>query len=330
MLPKDNQLQETTPITPKLRLIYTDFKFVTQTTSYKVFQAKSCYAPFGFHIIRALDTSSEFVKNDFNVAATLFIKELLRLYSLYPDHVLIDTFESSEDGRRMAYAVLPYTTLSQHVNNSTASFKKNDVLDPRVIQKLLRDSLTDIEFIRKNISLISLHSILDPNNICYIAEKNAFFLSNWSKTYENDPEEELSTSSVFLSQESLQKTLTSQEISKELSALALTVLKIDGIDCKDLELFIAASKNPLMCDAGVKGMVVDAFKNSEYIKDLMIRMLSKDPLKLPRLKEIRNFVVENHSQEEEKLDNGAGASKKNVNIKGISKIIVSASIGFIH
>ena len=59
-------------------LFSTDFKLVSETSSYKVFEAKNRDSN-EIHMIRVLDNTKEVVKNHHDLAATLFVQELLRL-----------------------------------------------------------------------------------------------------------------------------------------------------------------------------------------------------------------------------------------------------------
>ena len=97
-------------IPPKLKLAYIDFKLIQQAATYRLYEAKPRISDM-VHTIRVLDPTTEFVSANYDLAATLFIQEMLRLQSMHPEAVLINSFEMSSNDRQMAYASLPYYPL---------------------------------------------------------------------------------------------------------------------------------------------------------------------------------------------------------------------------
>ena len=81
---KENEVFE---IPSKLKLTYTDFKLIQQTTTYRLYEAKLQNSDIN-HTIRVFDPTTEFVLANYDLAATCFIQELLRLQSMHPGVVL--------------------------------------------------------------------------------------------------------------------------------------------------------------------------------------------------------------------------------------------------
>ena len=75
----------------KIKNTYKNFKPIANTSSYRVFEAESCYTN-EKHNTRVLDRSKEFVNQEYNLTATLFVQELLYLQSRYPSSILTNAF----------------------------------------------------------------------------------------------------------------------------------------------------------------------------------------------------------------------------------------------
>ena len=216
-------------IPPKLKLTYQAFRLVAETSAYKVFEAETCDSK-EKHKIRALDRSKAFVNQEYDLIATLFVKELLYLQSRYPDSVLTNTFEISDDGQQIGCATLPYVPLSRQLDERLEIFNPRD---PQLIQQLISDATYDIDFLRKNMHIRKIMSVLGPENLCFMEEKRAFFLGDWIKLFEIGTNELLTSVAPIAT--SLQgKNLTSQEMPGEIKALAVAALKLNKIEFKEL------------------------------------------------------------------------------------------------
>jgi len=280
-LPADNQKFS---IPPKFKLTYADFKLIYETSSYKVFEAKTQAK----HMIRILDSKNEFVNKNYDSVASLFIQELLHLHYLQPDSVLIDTFEISENGKQIAYATLPYAPLSLQIDET---LQVMDPEDPKAIDKLLKDVLSDIEFLWGGLKMRKIMDTLGPENICFMKEKNAYFLGNWAKIFEKSTlgNEVLATTTI-LSQDQLQNKLTSQKLAEEIKALAFAVLKLKNIEYGEVKsLGATSSVDPTIYDFAVRTKLSKAFKDSEQFQNQFERMLSVNPQKLPSLEELKRI-----------------------------------------
>mgnify|MGYP000868791193 CR=1 FL=1 len=132
-------------IPPKLKLTYQAFRLVAETSAYKVFEAETCDSK-EKRRIRALDRSKAFVNQEYDLTATLFVKELFYLQSRYPGSVLTNTFEISDDDQQMGCATLPYVPLSRQLDEGLQIFNPRD---PQLIQQLISDAIMILSFCGK-------------------------------------------------------------------------------------------------------------------------------------------------------------------------------------
>ena len=118
------------PIPPKLKGTYTNFHMRVKTSFYQVFEAEACDSN-EKHNIRVLYRSKEFISKEHDLAATLFVKELLYLQSRYPGSVFTNTFEISDNGQQIGCATLPYVPLSCQLEDESP-----EVLNPKDSQMI--------------------------------------------------------------------------------------------------------------------------------------------------------------------------------------------------
>ena len=181
----DNEESKEFNVPPKLKLAYTDFKSIQQTATYRLCEAKLRNSNI-IHTIRILDPTTEFVSANFNLAATFFIQELLRLQSVHPEAVLINTFEISDNGRQMAYASLPYYPLDFQPDQNKENFFPKD---PNTVENLIKEVVSDVEFLWKDIQFRDCMKHLGSESIYFMKDRNAFFLGNWAKYCQIEPRE---------------------------------------------------------------------------------------------------------------------------------------------
>lgn len=277
-------------MTPRLKLAYTNFGYVSTGTSYKLFKAQP-YDSEEFHMIRVFDTSIKFAQENFNLAATLFIQELLHLCSLQPESVFINTFEICEEGHKMAYATRSCVSLSSQLADETGK-TSIDPKSPEFIQHFLRDVLRDIEFLWKSLHLRKIAETVEPDDVYFMKETNTYFLGNWAKILESsksiDKGNMTTTTTVYTTSTN---SVTPQEMSEEINGLGLAVLKINSIDYSDiLSLREMPNLTSTVFDAAIEAKISETFRDSKFLKNLLPKMLSKDPQKLPSLEELRGHV----------------------------------------
>ena len=118
-----------------------------QAATYRLYEAKPRNSDM-VHTIRVLDPTTEFVSANYDLAATLFIQELLRLQSMHPGVVLINSFEMSSNDRLMAYASLPYYPL-----NLEPDLNQQNLIpkDPNTMVNLIKGVVSDVEFLWRDI-----------------------------------------------------------------------------------------------------------------------------------------------------------------------------------
>src|SRR5690606_26368843 len=100
------------------------FKFVAETSTYRVFNARA-RASREWHTVRVLDCTKYYAKANDDHAATLFVQELLWLQQRYPGSVFTNTFEISGNGDQMACATLSYLPLSCQLSGT------EEVINPK-------------------------------------------------------------------------------------------------------------------------------------------------------------------------------------------------------
>ena len=130
-------------------------------------------------------------------------------------------------------------------------------------------------------------NVLGPENLCYMEEKEVFFLSDWSKLFETGADD--LSMKVAPTTTSLQgKRLTSQELAGEIQAVALSVLKLNKIDLKEIEMLRQMKGvDPRIYNMAVKTKLADGFTSSKTMQDLIERMLSLEPQNLPNLDDLQ-------------------------------------------
>ena len=128
-------------------------------------------------MIKVLDTTT-LSKANKNSITSLFIQEHYHLQSVHSNSVLTQTLDISDQGKVLACTTLPYVPLSLHINKMENII---DLNDPHIIAKFIRDMISDVMYLWDKLKMRNVMTTLGLENICYIKEKKAFFLSNWVK-----------------------------------------------------------------------------------------------------------------------------------------------------
>lgn len=226
MLPSKDT--ETTNIPPKIKLLYTDFKLVSQAHYFKIFSAlsKANSQPF---TIRALDFYSDFYKSNPNLAATIFIQELLRLSTLHPSTIIIEDFEIND--KAIAFVTTSYIPLNFVVKEE----KGRQQID---IENLIKDVMTDLSFLVSQLKLNSTSNIhIGWDNIYQMSDSKGYILGDWVKGLGNENAQE---KSVEVSQ-----SVSDSNGEKEMQSFAVKILELCGAKNEDLEDLMAI-RNPTM------------------------------------------------------------------------------------
>ena len=183
MLPKEDRIFNT--LTPKIKLAYADTKLVSETEYCQTFDAIS-RTDNQKHTIRALNVTSEFYKENPNLAVTLFLQELLYLCTKFPDAVMIESLESTERGQ-FACAIKHCQSLKQLMEKD-----KFDVTKEVDCDQLLKNVLSDVKFLLTKLK-ISYTLSIELQSIYQISETRCYFLSDWIKGLEKPSKSEITT-----------------------------------------------------------------------------------------------------------------------------------------
>lgn len=219
------------PIPPNLEFSFSKLSLAQDSDEiYLHYQGRSKTTQ-KLYSLRVLNIHSNFVKANYDTAVALFIQELLRLTSLNPKAVLIETFEVSD--QKMGFACLPYNALETQIG-------KSENID---IPKMIGDITNDMQFLWRNLKLRKFADIISSKNIYLYEGESSFFLGNWVKTIQDGAlvdHGKLNTSDIIfdsLNANSENQIVNSQNLSEEIFALATTVLELSGTSVIQLNIF---------------------------------------------------------------------------------------------
>lgn len=170
-------------LTSSIKFSYSDVKLISETQLYYLYEGKSKSAPYQSHTIRAFNFNSAFAQENYDAAASLFIKELLHLVSIDPTIVLVNTFEIND--KKMAFAALTYAPISQITQNLISNKgTKEDTSQSEFssiarIKDLISKVLLEVEYLSKELKIQDCSSILTPQSIYRCKESGKYFLGDW-------------------------------------------------------------------------------------------------------------------------------------------------------
>lgn len=266
-------------LTPKIRSAYFDFELISETSYYKIYEAKSAANKATTYTIRALDPSSQFVKRDRDAAMTLFIQEALHLClqagSL--ETVMIEDFEI--DGAAAVFVMKQnYYPLQGALNASTV--RKHTMN----IEKLLKDLVGDINFMYKRMKTTDLK--LNLNRVFCIPERNSFFYGDWAaaKPVSRNAHEGIDLNSTVALDPSIQ---TLRVAAKEVYVLGLIALEAGGVKRKEWEgLFKVKDAELYNAELGSILKKLEWAKTPEPVIKMLKVALKKESSELMRLEEL--------------------------------------------
>lgn len=272
-----NQSREFEMIPPKIKLSYTDdIKLTSTTPLYHLFEGKSLYHPNTIHTIRVLNSNSQFVEDDFDSAASLFIKELLRLVSIQPNCVIVDSFEIFKG--KIAFATLPYASLScQEIKSLKQTFNGIDN-----VSDMIANVLSDVEFLRKELRIENCSNILTLQSIFKFEESDTYFLGHWLNTILS---EEVSECTMTIGDAT-----TSSVLYREIMSLVLRIIELNGLDQGRMKkLRKMESKNHVWFETVIVGLLFgdDLPHMSEELKELLKTMVHKENKLRPTFDEFK-------------------------------------------
>lgn len=282
---RDTILQNTIP--NKLKIKYECIRSITGTDTYTAFEAKTRNSK-AKHTIRVLDRKREFAKSNFENSATLFNQELLRLQCLHPGAVLVNSLVVSEKSSQISCATLPYLPLSTQTEDNLSVIEPKD---PKTIKKLISDIILEIEFLWKNLPRRRVVGMIDAKNICFMKDKNVFFVSDWVKIFERGVSDTENKGVEAI--EASPRKLKNQDIAAEIKALAIIALKLRNMDETRLKKILQGSLDTPAenNDNLLKTVLREYFGDSEKLQDLLEKMLSPDPKNLPNLEEFKSKEI---------------------------------------
>ena len=272
---------------PKMDLLYKDLTLHEETASYRVYEAEANNSSQEKHLIRILDPSKDLVDKDFDSAATLFIQELFHLENRCPGTVLIGTLEICRDRKQIACALRKHSLMNLQLGSI-------DLRNPNVIKELISDVLSDVKFLRSELLMENIASIVEPENMFHLKipkedkeetkeeteERDYFYLTHWEKILQQGVGDTTTRRTAG-------SKLTSQDLAAEIRALAFALLKIKQVDLKELKFPLANIEYAKQAyESSVKSQVAKGFSDLPEIQDVIERMLSFDPKNFPSLEEL--------------------------------------------
>lgn len=109
------------------------------------------------------------------------------------------------------------------------------MLSQSLIQKLTSDALHDIEFLWENMQIRKIMDVFGPESLCFMKEKEAFFLSDWSKLFDTREIDLLMSVAPNMTTSLQGKKPISQELAEEIKAVASAILKLNKIEFNEIE-----------------------------------------------------------------------------------------------
>ena len=215
---------------PKLILDYKDFKEVYKTRSYKAFEATHRKSG-AIHLIRVLDSPKEFVLNSYHLAAKLFMQELHHLHSIQPNAVFINSLDVSKKHQQIAYASLPYYPLSYLLDKQNQTF---NLSDSNIINKMIRDVASDVEFFERKFHCKNVLNILDADSIYFMRDRTAFFIGNWTKIIQAEPKKNSDASLIFSTVVKKEKEVALQILYDKIKTLVYGMFNLENVNDSSL------------------------------------------------------------------------------------------------
>ena len=230
---------------------------------------------------------SDFVLQNYDFAASLFIKELIHLVAFAPECIMTNSFEISE--RKMAFATLPHLPLCYHdFKQSPAEEEKEPMKNffpdqPLRIKEMISDLLAEIGFLSEQINVKDCSSILTMQGIYKFKDREGpYFLADWLTAM-------LDSQSALEHTETVSQS-TSRPSPKEIFSLGLNILELNGIPQEDVISLkeMEKAKNALFVRT-LKGILSD-MQLSDDLKSLVGRMLDSNAQARPQFKDFPTII----------------------------------------
>ena len=259
-----------------LKNSHTEFKLITQTSYYQVYQARSLSSE-EIHTIRVLDPSSELAKTNFNLAATLFFQEILRFCQLPGTNQVIFPELFEFQGNKIFFVSKPYYSLIHEMTNSKEP--KHD------INRLLKDLVEEMEYLLKHKKFEKFS--FDCQRVFHLKDVDKFFLGDWAS---NTLPANTSVSGTDSKTTEIKDCIKS-DISAEIYSLGCLALSVGGFKQKDLESLMAI-ESLQDYNSALEG-ALKSIKGDRNVKIFLRKMLDKEPNQRITLDElIKEFGLE--------------------------------------
>lgn len=289
-------------ITPRLKLTHADFTPLYESTYYRVYEANSLTTK-ARHIIRVLDTESDFYLKNPDTATTLFIQELLYLCTKFGEQsgLAIGDFEVFEG--KIAVVMEKDACLMLSDEQPTQIKQKQSL--PRMIQ----DVMSDLTFLHSNLKLNELK--LQLKQISFNAIRNTFYLNDWPGLLDISEERVGPLKSTTQVQPNLDENLK-----KDLYQLGFIALELCGIGREEWE-DLPNIKGERAYNGALDGIMklLDELKHPKETQTLIASMLHKDPAKRVLPKHLKQ-VVQDEAREEIKSDESVKVFSRGTPIQG--------------
>ena len=311
-------------IPPKLKYAYSGIELIAQKSldidgAVSIFEAKSKTTN-ELHLIKVLQFPPYgTIRWKENVSTTLFIQELLHLCSTQPELVIINSFIIEKN--TIAYSLRNATTTlkAQFIKQKSETEEKSESIN---IPKIISDVVTELETLWKERKIRGFGASIQMDDIDYDYNKQRYWLGNWTSGY--------SQSMVVTSYEkdnSENESLTSQDISEELSALAMTLMELKGMDRSEMEKLrrdLDIPENEYL--SMMENQLSKYFQEEREMLSLLLRLVSRDRQKLPTINELKEMnILRNTDREGLKNDEKDLSHNKVEELSSLEKITILAS-----
>lgn len=307
MFTKDQLVVKLVP--EKLRMKYTDFEVVAETSYYKIFQATSVLN-LRRYSIRIFDLDSSFAKTDINDAATLFLQEILclclRLGKPDSSVVRIEDFAINTELNQIGFVLPAQRSLQDILSDCEVSRQQPDLN----VERLLKDVSSDLDFIYNRLKLHAPK--VSPETIFYLKDLDSFFLGDWASAQTSNkflPEDGLRSHSSEISLPKMkaiqssksmplpetEKLVIASDYPKKKGAENIFNLGLIGLEACGIDKTLLSSLSDMKSSDIEHKNKLDTLSNelcklrqSELVRSTIIQMLHKDPAVRISLDDVTN------------------------------------------
>ena len=214
-------------LTPNMREKYSDFKEISSNSyeniGYYTYEALSMRTK-EIHQIRALNIRSNLAESNINQAITLFLQETLKLCTISPNSILIDTFEFSSN--KICYALKPGTYL---IEPSPQNLNGNKLFTSLVTDLSLLNHFGDIQIPASKVHQIKKAMTTKTDDASW---SPSYFVQDWIDVVWN---------SHSLNQGLKESVVALFNEKENVYQLALSLLEVAGVMREEVQAFLQTS-----------------------------------------------------------------------------------------